>query len=193
MSFNGPMQNKHTSDSATRTVLFSRLAAFGLISLAGLGWSGCATQSAVRFSPQAVAAMSPSAEVVQPFEAIRLGKKYVAEHAGTEFLVGSGDSMLPLYKDHTVVVTQKVAMADLKAGMTAVYFGDLGRPVAHVLVKNTADGWIAMGVGNAKCDATMVTQDNFLGIVVKAFEPSSSPMLALLNESAVKSSVASMP
>jgi hypothetical protein len=50
-----------------------------------------------------------------------------------------------------------------------------------------------MGVGNAKCDATLVTHDNLLGIVVKAYEPTSSPMLALLNESAVKSSVASLP
>ncbi len=187
------MQNKHTSDSATRTVRFARLAAFGLISLAGFGWSGCATQSAARFSPAAVAAMSPAAEVVQPFEAMRLGKKYVAEHPGTEFLVGSGDSMLPLYRDHTVVVTQQVAVEDLKPGMTAVYFGDSGRPVAHVLVQKTSDGWVAMGVGNARADTTLVTKDNLLGVVVKAFEPTSSPMLALLNEASAHSTVASMP
>jgi hypothetical protein len=187
------MQNKHTSGSTSHTVLFSRWAAFGLITLSGFGWSGCATQSTARFSPQAVAAMSPAAEVVQPFEAMRLGKKYVAEHPGTEFLVGSGDSMLPLYKDHTVVATPKIGVADLKAGMTAVYFGDSGRTVAHVLVKNTSDGWIAMGVGNARSDSTLVTSDNLLGIVVRAFEPSSSPMLALLNEAATKSSVASLP
>jgi hypothetical protein len=137
--------------------------------------------------------MSPSAEVVQPFEAMSLGKKYVAEHPGTEFLVGSGDSMLPLYKDHTVVVTQKVAVADLKAGMTVVYFGDAGRPVAHVLVKNTSDGWIAMGVGNADCDTTLVTGENLMGLVVKAYQPSSSPMVALLREASSKSSVASNP
>jgi hypothetical protein len=187
------MQNKHTSDSASHTVRFSRWAAFGLLTLSGFAWSGCATQSTARFSPQAVAAMSPAAEVVQPFEAMRLGKKYVAEHPGTEFLVGSGDSMLPLYKDHTVVVTQQLALADLKAGMTAVYFGNSGRPVAHVLVQNTSDGWIAMGVGNAACDTTLVTKDNLLGVVVKAYEPTTSPLLALLNEASAKSSVASMP
>lgn len=187
------MQIKNTSGSTSDRALVSRLAAFGLITLCGLGWSGCATQSTARFSPQAVAAMSPAAEVVQPFEAMRLGKKYVAEHPGTDFLVGSGDSMLPLYKDHTVVVTQMVALSDLKAGMTAVYLGDAGRPVAHVLVQSTSDGWIAMGVGNARSDTTLVTKDNLLGIVVKAYEPTSSPMLALLNEASAKSSVASMP
>jgi hypothetical protein len=187
------MQNKHTSGSASHTVLFSRLAAFGLMTVAGFGWSGCATQSTARFSPQAVAAMSPAAEVVQPFEAMQLGRKYVAEHPGTEFLVGSGDSMLPLYKDHTVVVTQQVAVSDLKEGMTAVYFNDSGRPVAHVLVKKTSDGWIAMGVGNAASDNTLVTQGNLLGVVVKAYEPTTSPLLALLNEASSKSSLASLP
>jgi hypothetical protein len=187
------MQKKPASESASSSSRVSRLCAVAVIALGGLGWSGCATQSAARFSPQAVAAMSPAAEVVQPFEAMRLGKKYVAEHPGTEFLVGSGDSMLPLYKDHTVVVTQQVAVANLKAGMTAVYFGDSGRPVAHVLVRLTSDGWIAQGVGNARCDDTRVTKDNLLGVVVKAFEPTTSPMLALLNEAASKSSVASMP
>jgi hypothetical protein len=50
-----------------------------------------------------------------------------------------------------------------------------------------------MGVGNAECDSTLVTHDNLLGVVVKAFEPTSSPMVALLNEAAAKSTVASMP
>ena len=137
--------------------------------------------------------MSPSAELVQPFDAMRLGKKYVVDHPGTEFLVGSGDSMLPLYRDHTVVVTQKTAVGDLKAGMTAVYIGELGRPVAHVLVKKTSDGWVAMGVGNAECDSTLVTAENLVGVVVKAYEPTSSPMVALLNEEAARNAVASMP
>jgi hypothetical protein len=164
-----------------------------LIALSGFGWSGCATQTAVRFSPAAVAAMSPAAEVVQPFDAIRLGKQYVAAHPGTDFLVGSGDSMLPLYKDHTVVVTQKIAMSDLRPGMTAVYIGDAGRPVAHVLVKKTFEGWVAMGVGNAECDATPVTEANLLGVIVKAFEPTKSPMVALLDEAVLRASVAAMP
>jgi hypothetical protein len=50
-----------------------------------------------------------------------------------------------------------------------------------------------MGVGNATADTTLVTKDNLLGVVVKAFEPTSSPMLALINEASAKSNVASMP
>jgi hypothetical protein len=101
--------------------------------------------------------------------------------------------MLPLYKDHTVVVMQRVAMSDLKAGMTAVYVGESGKPVAHVLVKRISIGWLAMGVGNAECDVTPVTQSNLMGVVIKAYEPSGSPLVALLNESASKSAFASMP
>jgi hypothetical protein len=187
------MQSQPTANTSSSGRPISRWSALALIALSGLGWTGCATQTAARYSPAAVAAMSPAAEMVQPFEAMRLGKKYVSEHAGTNFLVGSGDSMLPLYKDHTVVVTQQVALNDLKAGMTAVYVGESGRPVAHVLVKKTSDGWIAMGVGNAECDATLVTANNLVGVVVKAYEPSSSPMLALLNEAAIHGSLASMP
>jgi hypothetical protein len=173
--------------------LFSRWSALGVIALCGLGWSGCATQTALRYCPADVAAMSPAAAVVQPFDAMRFGKQYVTEHAGTEFLVGSGDSMLPLYRDHTVVVTRRVDFSELRSGMTAVYFGESGRPVAHVLVKKTFEGWIAMGVGNAKCDSTPVTKANLLGVVVKAFEPSKSPALALLDETVSHFSVASMP
>ncbi len=171
----------------------SRLCLYVLLVLSSLGWTGCATQTAVRFSPQAVAAMSPSADVVRPFDAIRLAQDYVALHEGTEYLVGSGDSMMPLYRDHTVVVVQRTALSELKVGMTVVYMADFGRPVAHVLVKNTSDGWIAMGIGNPKCDATRVTDSNLMGVVVRAFESSKSPMVALLNEAGRSSTVASLP
>lgn len=187
------MQKNPSPAKSTSLQQISLLAILGAIALGGLGFSGCATEASDRYSPQAVAAMSPVAERVQPFEAMRLAREYVVEHPGTEFLVGSGDSMLPLYRDHTVVVTQKIAMGDLKAGMTAVYIGELGRPVAHVLVKNTSDGWVAMGVGNADCDATTVTAENLVGVVIKAYEPTGSPMVALLNEAAARNALASMP
>ncbi len=182
----------HTHRTEGRATILRR-SLLGLVALTSLGWSGCSTQTSARYSPAAVAAMSPQAERVQPFEATELARKYVAEHADTGYLVGSGDSMLPLYRDHTVVVTRQVALADLKAGMTAVYVGESGRPVAHVLVARTSDGWIAQGVGNAFCDATPVTQENLIGVVVKAYEPSSSPMVALIGEASARTMVASLP
>ncbi|HEY1848184.1 MAG TPA: hypothetical protein VGG37_03205 [Opitutaceae bacterium] len=174
------------------TELVSRWCLHALLVLSALGWTGCTTTSAMRYSPTAVAALSPDAEVVQPFEALRLGKAYVAAHPGTDYLVGSGDSMRPLYPDHTVVVLEPVPFANLKPGMTAVYSTDLGRTIAHVLVKKTSDGWVAMGVSNAACDPTLVTAENLQGVVVKAFTPNKSPMVALLDEANRATVVASM-
>lgn len=192
--FNVLMQNKPTPRQIVTSILF-RVALLGGIGLAASTFTGCSTAdtSAMRYSPAAVAAQSPTAEVVPTFEAVSLAKKYVVANPGTDYLVGSGSSMLPLYKDHTVVVTRQVAIADLKAGMTAVYMGDSGRPVAHVLVQRTSDGWVAQGVGNATCDATRVTSDNLIGVVVKAYEPTTSPLAALVNEASAQSSVASLP
>ena len=182
-------------DTLTHTVSdhVSRWCLYVLMVLSGLGWTGCATQTAGRFSPAAVAALSPAADVVRPFDAIRLAQDYVAAHDGSEYLVGSGDSMMPLYRDHTVVVFQKTALAQLQAGMTVVYMADSGRPVAHVLVRRASDGWIAMGIGNTACDATRVTDSNLMGVVVRAFEASKSPMVALLDEAPMRSTVASLP
>jgi hypothetical protein len=168
-------------------------ALIGAVGLAGLGASGCATQAAARYSPEAVEAMSPTAQVVRPFEAMRLGRTYVALHPGTNCLVGSGDSMRPLYGDNTVIVTRWFKTADLRAGMTVVYVGVSGRPVAHVLVRRTLDGWIAQGIGNDTCDAVKVTGENLVGVVVRAYEPSKSPLAVLAIEGASGPSVASTP
>ena len=160
-----------------------------------LGWVGsaCAAQAAAKVSPAALAAFSPIPVVVQPFEAIRLGQAYAAGHEGTSIFVGSGDSMLPLYRDHTVVVIKRIKMADLRAGMTVAYVGESGRPVAHVLVSKTFGGWVVMGVGNSASDSALVTRDNLIGVVVKAFEPTNSPLAVLLDEARMRTAVAAMP
>jgi hypothetical protein len=184
--------NRPNTNAGTRA-LFRRVGGLAILAAVSLAWSGCSTQTSLRYSPEAVAAMSPAPVVVKPFEALTLAKEYVAAHPGTDFMVGSGNSMLPLYKDQTVVVVQRIEATDLKPGMTAVFIGDQGRPVAHVLAKRTLDGWIAMGVGNATCDETVVTQDNLMGVVIRAYQPTVSPLVALLNEGAVKDRLASMP
>ncbi len=86
-------------------------------------------------------------------------------------MVGRGDSMLPLYRDRTVLVVERKAMSELRAGMTVVFIGDRGRPVAHLLLEKTAAGWRAMGVGNPEPDCTRVRYANFLGVVVRAYAP----------------------
>jgi hypothetical protein len=120
----------------------------------------------------AASELSPVAETVPGlFDAWRLAEKYAATHARCDVMVGRGDSMLPLYRDRTVLVIQSVAMAELQAGMTVVFIGDQGRPVAHALLEKTPAGWRAMGVGNREADRTLVRYRNFLGVVVRAYAP----------------------
>ena len=86
-------------------------------------------------------------------------------------MVGSGGSMLPLYPDRTVLLVQRVPLEDLEVGMTVVFIGDSGRPVAHTLVEKTSRGWFAQGLANAERDRTLVRVRNYLGAVVRAFTP----------------------
>src|SRR5579859_4826157 len=90
---------------------------------------GCATQPLARVSIRPVADRSPVAEEVAPRDAWRLGETFVAAHPGTDLVVGRGGSMLPLYRDHTVLVVETVDMAQLAPGMTVVFIGDTGAPV----------------------------------------------------------------
>src|SRR6185295_2430732 len=69
----------------------------------------------------------------------------------------------------TVLVVQAMNLSDLRCGMTVVFIGDRGRPVAHTLVKNTPRGWIAMGMGNREPDQKPVQFRNYIGTVVKAY------------------------
>ena len=117
------------------------------------------------------AAESPLPEPVAPQDAWWLAEEYVREHRNCEPLVGSGGSMLPLYRDRTVVVVERMEMSRLKAGMTVVFVGDSGRLVAHTLVAATPQGWVAQGLANRERDRTLVRARNYVGTVIKAYTP----------------------
>lgn len=142
---------------------------------AGLGtilaWSGCASAPTTGAARLPATALSPVAELVAPRDAWRLAEAYAREHPGSDVLVGRGDSMLPLYRDGTVLVVQPIATSELRRSMTAVFIGDHGLPVAHLLTEKTARGWQAIGLGNHDRDLTIVSYDNLIGVVVKAYAP----------------------
>jgi hypothetical protein len=166
-------------NSTNRPAPLRRWALPATLALSSIVYACCASGN-VSYSPAAVAANSPAARLVGPLELYRVVKEYVAEHPGTDYMVGSGDSMRPLYKDHTVVITERVPISELKEGMTAVFLGDSGFPVANVLVKKTRERWMAKGLANPRCDARRVRDDNYLATVVEVYEPTSSPLLALI-------------
>ena len=143
--------------------------------LALLAGGGCTTQVGAILTTPNLAVVSPSlspvAEEVDARTAWHLAEDYAQHHPGCDVLVGSGDSMLPFYHDKTILVVAALPMADLRSGMTVIFTGTSGWPVAHLLVEKTSRGWRTMGLGNLEADESTVRPDNYIGTVVRAFAP----------------------
>ncbi|MBI5769032.1 MAG: hypothetical protein HZA93_14655 [Verrucomicrobia bacterium] len=135
------------------------------------GLSGCAASNSPKVSQAVVELRSPAVEPAAARRAWRLAEAYAANQPDCEVVVGSGNSMLPLYPDRTVLVVRRARPAELSVGMTVVFVGDHGRLVAHSLIEKSDLGWLAKGMGNAEPDATLVRRGNLVGIVVRAFRP----------------------
>jgi signal peptidase I len=109
---------------------------------------------------------------------------------GAFVLVGTGQSMQPLYSPGTVLVLQQLPFGELKRGQTALYRSKGQKIVAHVLVAKARDGWRVQGLNNRIHDMEPVQSENFVGIVVAAFKPVSrtrSVSLAALPSTALRS------
>jgi len=114
---------------------------------------------------------SPAPERLAAREVWRVAEALAASVPQGDVVVGCGDSMLPLYPDHTVLVVQRLPLEQLRPGMTVVFIGSRGRPVAHTLVAKTIFGWTTRGMANARSDSTRVRAKNYVGTVVRAFTP----------------------
>lgn len=147
----------------------SRFGVWGAVFLGCLLSYGCVSQPTVQ--RRVLPVNSPVAEEVTPVDTWRLAEAFAATHERCAVVVGSGDSMLPLYRDRTVLVLQTMEMSQLRCGMTVVFLGDRGRPVAHMLLEFTPRGWIAMGTGNLEPDSTPVRSRNYISTVVKTYAP----------------------
>lgn len=96
----------------------------------------------------------------------------LTEHTPDAFvLVGSGQSMQPLYGPGTILVLRHLPFNELRRGQTVLYRNQDRKVVAHVLVSKARDGWRAQGLNNASHDMEPVRTDNLVGIVVAAFNP----------------------
>lgn len=93
------------------------------------------------------------------------------ETAGAFVLVGSGQSMQPLYQPGTILVLRQLAFDELKRGQTVLYRSKENKVVAHVLVAKARDGWRARGLNNRIHDMEPVCADNLVGVVVAAYRP----------------------
>lgn len=151
--------------------LLTKAAGLVLVLLIMILGTGCGTTPAPKLTAPVDTTLSPK-PVYMP---LRVAWHRALDEAkslpGGDVVVGSGDSMLPLYKHRTVLVIQEQDYDELQVGMTVIFFGDQGFPVAHNLVAKTKRGWTAAGVGNGYLDRTRVTPANYIGTAVSAYSP----------------------
>lgn len=96
----------------------------------------------------------------------------LAEKAPNAFvLVGSGQSMQPLYGPGAILVLQQFPYELLEPGQTVLYRNRARKVVAHVLVAKVRDGWRVAGLNNRGHDREPVLAENLVGVVIAAFQP----------------------
>lgn len=127
--------------------------------------SGCATDTA---APEPALVPPPSVAVSRS-QAWKDAEALAALDPGRMTVIGSGDSMRPVYGENTVLVLQKVPFESLVVGMNVAYRNQSGRIVLHRLVERLGGGWRVVGLNNEDEDAERVRPDNLLGIVYAAF------------------------
>ncbi len=142
-------------------------------------WSGCASLGDAKLSLASVAALSPAPVATTSAAGALDARQFVATHPGAEIALGTGDSMLPFYKNNTLLAVTKLPIAQLKPGMTVVFKSAEGWPVAHAVVEKTSDGWVTQGLHNAQADAMVMTEQNYVGVVARAYQLDVNPMFAL--------------
>ena len=77
--------------------------------------------------------------------------------------------MEPIYGEGTAVVVRVGGFEQLQPGTPVVYKNTRGITVAHLVMDYTGTGWTARGVNNDRADRDLVTADNLVGVITKAF------------------------
>jgi len=125
---------------------------------------------------------TPAPRLVTEGEQLQFAEKSAAQLPDAQALLGVGSSMEPLYASNTAVVVQSIKYDDLKKGMTVVYIKKNGRRVAHSIVGETHGGFLVQGVNNDDEDAELVTEKNFVGVIVQAFASADTAFRAQIEQ-----------
>jgi hypothetical protein len=134
-----------------------------MVGLCLSGLSGCADAPVVMDTKPA-----PATDVGR-LQAWRDAEQVAARDNGRVTVIGSGESMRPIYGENTVLVLSKIDYADLKAGMQVGYINQSGQRVVHVLLEQDAGGWKVQGLNNDTVDRERVTRYNLIGVVYASF------------------------
>ncbi len=123
---------------------------------------------------------SPRPVVVEQEQAWQQASNLAERTPRAFVLVGSGQSMRPLYQAGTILVLHQVPYAQLKRGQTVLYRNRERKIVAHVLVARARDGWRVQGLNNPVHDMEPIVPDNLVGVVIGAYQPVKSRPLVRL-------------
>ncbi len=134
-----------------------------VIGLCLSGLAGCADAPVI-----AEAKPAPATDVGR-LQAWRDAEQVAARDDGRVTVIGSGESMRPIYGENTVLVLSKIDYADLKPGMQVGYINQSGHRVVHVLLEQDVRGWKVQGLNNDTVDRERVTRYNLIGVVYASF------------------------
>jgi hypothetical protein len=112
---------------------------------------------------------TPAPMIVAAGHELDTAEKHAAALAGAQAFRGVGRSMEPVYAPNTAIVVQALSYETLKKGMTVVYVSRRGTRVAHTIVGETRGGYILQGVNNDEEDEDLLTEENYIGVVVDAY------------------------
>lgn len=115
-------------------------------------------------APKADAKAVPSANVSR-LQAWKDAEMIASLAPGRLEVVGSGDSMRPMYGDNTILVIARIPFAELQTGMTVAYTNQRNHRVVHQLLERDRTGWRIQGLNNAEEDHDRVAADNLIGVV----------------------------
>jgi len=160
---------------ARPVTLTARIAALLVLAGWAMFCTGCASLS-VRTDLDTIVALAPAPVLVTKGQELRTAEAAASHLEGAEAFIGAGDSMEPVYASGTAIVVMPCDYRLLRPGMSVVYVNQDGRGVAHALVRETRDGWVAQGVGNPECDPDLVTARNLVGVITQAYASSDTPL-----------------
>jgi hypothetical protein len=131
-----------------------------------LGCSGCS--ETVPVTSSAPRQPAPTTDVGR-MQAWNDAERITANGEGRLTVIGSGESMRPIYGENTMLVISKIDYGELKPGMQVAYSNQAGHRVVHVLLAQDARGWRVQGLNNASEDRERVTRSNLIGVVYASF------------------------
>lgn len=144
-----------------------------MLMIAGVGLNAACSSSGGAggggVGPSRDPALPPPSAVVTRSQAWRDAEALAALDPARLTVIGSGNSMKPVYGENTVLVLQKVPFDTLVEGMNVAYRNRSGRVVLHRLLALEGGGWRVRGLNNESEDAERVRPDNLIGIVYAAF------------------------